>query len=73
MNIWREILRGVRPGQYSDRAIRERRQSERVCICPSHASNLGECVVHDAHGRVRPGYPLVIDAPHITKSLGERR
>lgn len=68
MSIWREILRGVRPGQYSDRAIRERRKTAKVCICPSHASNRGECPIHDAHGRVRPGYPIVIDAPHTAVS-----
>lgn len=26
---------------------------ERVCICPSHASNRGECPIHDEKGRVR--------------------
>lgn len=25
-----------------------------VCICPSHASNRGECPIHDDKGRVRP-------------------
>lgn len=50
-----------------ERILRARR-SERVCICPSHASNRGECPVHDTHGRVRPGYPIVIEAPHTTAS-----
>jgi hypothetical protein len=27
------------------------------CICPSHASNRGECPVHDDHGRVRGTAP----------------
>lgn len=25
-----------------------------ICICPSHASNRGECPIHDDKGRVRP-------------------
>jgi hypothetical protein len=40
-------------GYYSDRAIRERRAAAKRCICPSHASNRGECPVHDDKGRVR--------------------
>jgi hypothetical protein len=32
----------------------ERRTKEKVCICPSHASNRGECPIHDDKGRVRP-------------------
>lgn len=68
LNVWLEILRGVRLGQYSDRAIREHRKAAKVCICPSHASNHGECPVHDVRGRVRPGYPIVIEAPHTTRS-----
>jgi hypothetical protein len=31
----------------------ERETKERVCICPSHASNRGECPIHDEKGRVR--------------------
>lgn len=54
MSIWHTILRGVAPGSYSDRAIRERRAAAKRCICPSHASNRGECPVHDEKGRVRP-------------------
>ncbi len=50
---WRSILRGVCPGQYSDRAIRERRARDKRCICPSHASNRGACEVHDELGRPR--------------------
>ncbi len=30
------------------------RTKAKVCICPSHASNRGECPIHDDHGRVRP-------------------
>jgi hypothetical protein len=52
MTIWRKILRGVHPGQYSDRLIRERREDAKRCICPSHASNRGDCPVHDEKGRV---------------------
>jgi hypothetical protein len=51
--IWHRILQGVKPGQYSDRAISERREAARVCICPSHESNRGLCPVHDAKGRAR--------------------
>lgn len=35
-----------------ERLLRTRR-AERVCICPSHASNRGECPIHDEKGRVR--------------------
>ena len=66
MNVWRKILRGVVPGEYSDRAIRERQAAVKRCICPSYASNRGACPIHDTHGRVRPGYPMVIEAPHTT-------
>jgi hypothetical protein len=66
LNPWLEILRGVAPGQYSERAIRERRLAAKVCICPSHASNRGECVIHDEYGRVR--FPLpVLKSPHTER------
>ena len=42
-----------RPGFYSDRALAERRTAQKTCICPSFASNRGECPVHDELGRVR--------------------
>lgn len=68
LNVWLEILRGVQPGQYSDRAIAAFRHSQKRCICPSLLSNRGDCPIHDDHGRVRPGYPIVIEAPHTTGS-----
>jgi hypothetical protein len=36
-----------------ERESRERRVTEKRCICPSHASNRGECPIHDDKGRVR--------------------
>lgn len=40
-------------GYYSDRQIAERRAAAKRCICPSHASNRGECPIHDKKGLVR--------------------
>jgi hypothetical protein len=48
-----EFLRRLPRGYYSDRQIAERRTAARRCICPSHASNRGECPVHDEKGRPR--------------------
>ena len=42
-------------GYYSDRRIKERRDAAKRCICPSYASNRGECPIHDEKGRVRMG------------------
>lgn len=43
------LLRALR------RFHRSAERAERVrCICPSHASNRGECPIHDDKGRVRP-------------------
>ena len=31
----------------------KRKRDGKTCICPSHASNRGECPTHDDKGRVR--------------------
>lgn len=31
----------------------KQKKPDKVCICPSHASNRGECPIHDDKGRVR--------------------
>lgn len=44
-SVWQRILRGVLPGSYSDRALRERREVARRCTCPP-AVGKDDCPVH---------------------------
>ncbi len=49
----RDFIQSLPLGFYSDRQIKERRDVAKQCICPSHASNRGECPVHDKRGHPR--------------------